>query len=195
MTFIQNQSMIAVRLPYESGEDEPSGMYAWFVKGSNANHADEALRTFLNLNFEGDGLEHKVKYTRLFIPKFEVTSTIDIKSVLHEDASVFKSGNLKDMSRSGDDSECVNKFEQVCRLQVDQEGTIASVERVLFIGTQFSILYTSMYSPLYSCEYFARHDSKAHTEFLDFHWHPPVHVSGFSGIAKRPEAELKVEVR
>jgi serine protease inhibitor len=124
MTFVQNQSMIAVRLPYESGEDEPSGMYAWFVKGSNANHADEALRTFLNLNFEGDGLEHKVKYTRLFIPKFEVTSTIDIKSVLHEDASVFKSGNLKDMS--GDDSECVNKFEQVCRLQVDQEGTIAS---------------------------------------------------------------------
>jgi serine protease inhibitor len=124
MTFVQNKSMIAVRLPYESRKHEPSGMYAWFVKGSDANHADEAFSSFLNLNFEGDGLERKVEYTRLKIPKFEVTSTIDIKEVLHKDASVFESGNLKGMS--GDASEYVNKFEQVCRLQVDQEGTIAS---------------------------------------------------------------------
>jgi hypothetical protein len=67
ITFVKSGSIIAVRFSYQT-----PGMRAWFVKGATAMDADNAVRTFLPLNFGTKRLSHQRATMRLHItPKFQ----------------------------------------------------------------------------------------------------------------------------
>lgn len=121
LTFVKHGSMIAVCLPYKT-----PGMRAWFVKGATANDADAAIRKFLPLNFGRRRLSHQRENFLLQVPKFEIEKKFDIRKILERQGvkSIFEQGNLQKMS--GDPLEFITKFEQVCMLKVDQEGTVAA---------------------------------------------------------------------
>jgi serine protease inhibitor len=121
ITFVKRGTMIAVSLPYQT-----PGMRAWFVKGADAQGADNAVRTFLPLNFGKTRLRHQRENVCLQLPKFKLLSKFDIKEVLTNKAatSIFEMGNLQKIS--GDAHEHISKFEQHCMLEVDQNGTVAA---------------------------------------------------------------------
>ena len=123
--FVKHTSMFAVCLPYTT-----RGLRAWFVKGNTAADADTAVHTFLAYRFGLRQLAHQTEKIVLQIPKIKLKNKIDLKDVLRDrSTSIFTGGNLLNMS--GDSSEFINKFEQHCFLDVDQEGTTAGAVTVM----------------------------------------------------------------
>jgi serine protease inhibitor len=142
--FVKHTSMIAVCLPYTT-----NGLRAWFVKGNTAADADTAVRTFLAYRFGLQQLAHQTEKIVLQIPKIKLKNKIDLKAVLQDRSitSIFEGGNLLNMS--GDSSEFINKFEQHCFLDVDQEGTTAGA-----VTTASALRGKSIASVTFACTFF-----------------------------------------
>jgi serine protease inhibitor len=128
MSVAQFNHVTAVHLPYKT-----PGLGAWFVKHDiqyTHEAAYEALQTFLQHEFVSLTLPKSTKHVDLTVPKFTMSSSIDLLKLFsqttgHKITDVFKSaGNLARMTNAT--NECVTRFDQECILEVDQKGTVAA---------------------------------------------------------------------
>jgi hypothetical protein len=124
MLYASKANYEAVRVEYKT-----ENLGAWFVMGKNATMANNALEKFLedfgsgNLDANAEGVK-----VNLQVPKFELTSNIDLLKVFKgadpQITSVFEEGHLLPMT--GERNERITNFTQQCFIKVDENGTEAA---------------------------------------------------------------------
>jgi serpin B len=108
-------------------EYKTENLGAWFVMGKNATMANNALEKFLE-DFGSGNMDAQGVKVNLQVPKFELTSNIDLLKVFKgadpQITSVFEEGHLLPMT--GERNERITNFTQQCFIKVDENGTEAA---------------------------------------------------------------------
>jgi hypothetical protein len=124
MLYAFTKHYTAVRVEYKT-----ENLGAWFVMGVDAKMANHALTKFLE-DFGSGNLDANAESVKvnLQVPKFELTSNIDLLKVFKgtdpQITSVFEEGHLLPMT--GESNERITNFTQQCFIQVDENGTEAA---------------------------------------------------------------------
>jgi hypothetical protein len=122
MLYASTRNYKAVRVEYKT-----PNLAAWFVMGENAQMANHAVEKFLE-DFGSPNMDSELVKVNLQLPKFELTSKIDLLKVFNgtdpKITSVFEEGHLLPMT--GDSEEKITNFTQECFIKVDENGTEAA---------------------------------------------------------------------